>query len=111
MRTLKFIIAFLIAAAIVILCFANSGPVEVRLWPDLTDYGVAAPLAAGIPLFAVGLFAGLIGFLLGAAREWAREHRQRSSGRQARREADRMKAKVDEMTRDGEDDTRALAAR
>lgn len=111
MRTLKFVLAFLIAIAIGVFCFANSADVTVRVWPDLTDYGVAASPSVMIPLFVVALLAGLVGFLLGAAREWMRESRIRSTGRHAKREAAALKAKVDDLTRDREDDAPALPAR
>jgi len=104
MRTLKFIFAAIIAIIIVILAVANAADVSVRLWPDLTEYTVPAAPSVTIPLFIVGLICGLFGFLLGAAREWAREGKIRSTARQAKKEAAVLKAKVDELTKDGSDD-------
>lgn len=112
MRTLKFICAAIIAIIIVILAVANAADVSVRLWPDLTDYAVPAAPSITIPMFAVGLICGLVGFLLGAAREWAREGKVRSTARQAKKEAAALKAKVDELTKDsGDDDLPALPSR
>ncbi|MEO0359598.1 MAG: LapA family protein [Pseudomonadota bacterium] len=112
MKTLKFVIAFVVAVVIAVLCVANAGEVVVYLWPDVTDYGLPAAPRIGVPVFIVGLIAGLAGFLLGAAREWAREGRIRSSARIAKREAAALKSKVDEMTADqGDDDIPALPSR
>ena len=112
MRTIKFALAFIAAVVIGVFCVANGGLVEVRVWPDLTDYGVPASPVVEVWLFVVVLVAGLIGFLMGAAREWLREGRVRSSARAARREAQALKARVDELTREGEDDDiPALATR
>lgn len=111
MRTLKFAIAFIVAALIAILCVANAGYVSVNLWPDVTDYGLPVAPSVSVPLFIVGLISGLAGFLLGAAREWMREGRIRSTARHAKKEAEALKAKVDELTADGDDDIPALAGR
>lgn len=112
MRTLKFAIAFVVAALIAILCVANADYVTVHLWPDVTDYGLPTAPSVDVPLFIVGLIAGLAGFLLGAAREWMREGRIRSTARHAKKEAAALKAKVDEMTADqGDDDIPALPSR
>lgn len=112
MRTVKFALASVAAILIGVFCVANGEHVAVRLWPDLTEYGVPASPVVEIWLFVVVLVAGLIGFLMGAAREWLREGRVRRSGRRARREAQALKAKVDELTRDSEDeDIPALASR
>ncbi len=111
MRTLKFALVFLFAAIIAVLSVANSAEVAVRLWPDLTEYGVPAAPQTSIPLFVFGLLAGLVGFLLGAAREWAREGRVRGAARRARREAETLRAKVDELGGDRDDDLPALPSR
>lgn len=112
MRTVKFALALAAAVIIGVFCVANGGQVAVRFWPDLTEYGVPASPVIEVWLFVVVLVAGLIGFLMGAAREWLREGRVRRSGRKARREAQALKAKVEELTRDSEDDDiPALASR
>jgi len=103
-RTIKFVCAALIALAILILAAANGGDVTVYLWPDLTEYAVPPSPVLTVPVFIVGLACGLVGFLLGALREWAREGKVRSTARHAKREAAALKAKVDELTKDSADD-------
>lgn len=104
MRTLKFIFAALIALIILVLCVANATDMGVRLWPDLSDYGVPASPDLIVPTFIFGLVCGMVGFMLGAAREWMREGRVRSTARHAKKEAAALKAKVDELTKDERDD-------
>lgn len=111
MRTLKFAIALLVAVIIGVLAVANSADITIRFWPDLTDYGVAPSPEIALPLFAFGLLCGLVGFLLGAAREWMRESRVRGEGRKARREAAHLKTKVDRLSDDKGDDLPALSPR
>lgn len=110
-RRLKFLFVFLFALVIGVLSVANSGPVTVKAWPDLSDYGVSAAPEATLPLFIFGLFCGLVGFLLGAAREWAREGRIRRTARQARKEAAALRAKVDAMADEKSEDLPALSSR
>ena len=111
MRTVKFAVAALVALIIIILCVANGGEATLRLWPDLTGYGLPASPQVTTHLFIFLLGAGLVGFLLGAAREWLREGRVRSTARKATKEAEALKAKVDELTRDADDDIPALPSR
>ncbi|QIE55787.1 LapA family protein [Pikeienuella piscinae] len=111
MRTLKFAVALLVAIVIGVLAVANSADITVRLWPDLSDYGVAHAPEIALPLFAFGLLCGLVGFLLGAAREWMREGRVRGEGRKARREAAQLQMKVERLSDDTDDDLPALSAR
>lgn len=111
MRTLKFAIAFIVAVVIGVLAVANSADISVRLWPDLSEYGVDIAPQVTAPLFIFGLVCGLVGFLLGAAREWMREGRIRSTARRARREAVALKAEVDKLSGDQDDDLPALPSR
>ena len=111
MRTIKFILAALVALVVIVLCVANGGDATLKFWPDLTGYGLPASPSVTAPLFLFLLVAGLIGFLLGAAREWLREGRIRSTARRATKEAEALKAKVDELTSDGDDDIPALPSR
>ena len=111
MRTIKFAFAFLVAAIIAVVCVANGEAVSVRLWPDLTAYGLPASPSWSPPMFVILLLAGFAGFLIGAAREWLREGRVRSTARQAQREAEKLRAKIDELTADGDDDIPALPGR
>ena len=116
MRTLKFaLILFLVVIPIVIFSVANAEIVTVRLWPDLTDYGLPLSPAIDAPVFLVGLVAGLIWLLIGIAfglgYEYVREGRVRRDARNAKREAETLRAKLEELTGDDEDDIPALPAR
>ncbi|WP_340107944.1 LapA family protein [Pikeienuella sp. HZG-20] len=111
MRTLKFFIALVVAVVIGVLAVANSADISVRLWPDLSEYGVVQAPTATLPLFAFGLLCGLVGFLLGAAREWMREGRVRATARRAKREAAMLKTKVNALSGDKDDDLPALTSR
>lgn len=112
MKAIKFGFAAVVAVIIIILAVANADDVFVKLWPDLTAYGVPQAPGMELPLFVVGLFCGLIGFLLGAAREYLREGQVRSEARQNRKEAEKLKSKIDELTAETrDDDIPALPAR
>lgn len=104
MRTLKFVLALIVAIVIGVLAVANSADIAIRLWPDLSGYGVPLAPEFALPLFVFGLLCGLVGFLLGAAREWMREGRVRGEGRKARREAVKLKRKMDRRPGDEDDD-------
>lgn len=111
MRALKFAFVAVVAAIIVILSVANGGDVTVRLWPDLTAYALPASPTVETKLFIVGLACGIVGFLLGAMREYMREGSVRSAARRSKKEAETLKAKIDELTKSDDDDIPALPAR
>ena len=116
MRSLKFaLVLFVVVIPVVVFSVANAEIVTVRLWPDLTDYGVPLSPSIETPVFMVGLVAGLIWLLVGIAfglgYEYVREGRVRRAGREAKREADALRAKLDELTGDAEDDIPALPSR
>lgn len=116
MRTLKFaLILFVIVIPIVVFSVANAEVVNVRLWPDLTDYGIPLSPSVDAPVFMVGLVAGLIWLLIGIAfglgYEYVREGRVRRDAREAKKEAAVLKAKLDEIAGDSDDDIAALPAR
>lgn len=104
MRAIKFGFAAIVAIIIIVLAVANAGEISVRLWPDLTAYGIPGAPSVVLPIFVVGLLCGLVGFLLGAAREYLREGQVRSEARQNRKEAQKLKSKIDELTADKQDD-------
>jgi len=110
-RAIKFALAAIVAVLIIILFFANGDNVVVRYWPDMTDYGLPASPAHSIPLFGVAFVAGLIGFALGSLREYVREGAIRRDRRRTKKEAAKLKAKIDELTQDADDDIPALPAR
>ncbi len=111
MRAIKFALVAVFAVLIIILLFANGDNVVVKYWPDMTDYGLPASPAHSVPLFGVAFVAGLIGFALGSLREYVREGSIRRVGNRSKKEAAALKAKIDEMTQDADDDIPALPAR
>lgn len=112
MRTIKFILVAIFAVIIGILLFANGGDIVVHLWPNMTDYGLPASPAIELPIAVVALACGLVGFILGSLREYLREGQIRADRKRTRKEAQALKNKIDEMTRDAaDDDIPALPAR
>lgn len=116
MRTLKFaLILFAVVIPIVVFSVANAEIVTVRLWPDLSDYGLPLSPSIDAPVFMIGLVAGLVWLLIGIAfglgYEYVREGRVRRAAREARREAEALRAKLEELTGDDEDDIPALPSR
>ena len=116
MRSLKFaLVLILIVIPVVVFSVANAEIVTVRLWPDLSDYGLPPSPDAEVPVFLIGLVAGLIWLLIGIAfglsYEYIREGRIRREGRQAKREAEALRAKLEELTAGDENDLPALPSR
>ena len=115
MRLLTYIL--LGAAALVAIAWsvANRGAVSVALGPDLSAYGLPALPSYEIPLFVFALACGAVGFVLGAAREYIREHRLRRRAAEARREVDKLEREVATLKRqqklDEDDEIIALTAR
>jgi len=110
-RALKFALVAVFAVLIIILLFANGGDVRVFAWPDMTDYGLPSPPSIMLPIFFVALASGLVGFILGSLREYLREGAIRRDRTRTKKEAAKLKAKIDEMTQDSDDDIPALPAR
>lgn len=94
MRILTYILLALAALAVVALSVANRHGVMVYGSPDLTDYGMGPPPEARVPLFLVVLLAMGLGFILGAAREYLREHKYRKRMRQRGREVRELEREV-----------------
>lgn len=112
MRNIKFAVAILIAILIGVVIFANGHDVTVYAWPDVTDYGLPASPSYSLALGVFGLICGVVGFMLGTMREFLREGTVRREGRKSRKEAQALKAKIDELTADQrDDDIPQLAAR
>ena len=111
MRAIKFALVAVFAVLIVILLFANGGDVRIFAWPDVTDYGLPAPPSVVLPIFIVALASGLVGFILGSLREYMREGAIRRDRVRTKKEAAALKAKIDEMTQESDDDIPALPAR
>lgn len=111
MRAIKFALVAVFAVLIVILFFANGDNVDVSYWPNMSDYGLPASPVHSVPLFGVAFVAGIIGFALGSLREFVREGSIRRDRSRTKKEAAKLKAKIDEMTREDDDDIPALPAR
>jgi uncharacterized integral membrane protein len=97
MRFLSYSYFLLLTVAIITFSIANRQVVRVNLVPDFTAYGVGPSPAHEFPLFAVALFFGTVGFILGAAREYLRESRLRREARRRGRELGALKAEVDAL--------------
>lgn len=115
MRLLTYLLLGLAAVAVIAWSVANRGAVTVALAPDLSAYGLPTLPSYDIPLFAFALACGAVGFILGAAREYLREHRVRRRAAEARREVDKLEREVATLKRsqnlDEDDEIIALTAR
>lgn len=94
MRYINYLIYAVLAVLGLGLSIANREAVTVTLAPDFTAYGLPPSLSYDVPLFAVALACGAIGFIIGAAREYLRERRHRRAATVARREAAILKSEV-----------------
>ena len=83
----------------------------VRREPVRCAYGLPASPVHSLPLFGVAFVAGIIGFALGSLREFVREGAIRRDRNRTKKEAAALKAKIDEMTQDSDDDIPSLPAR
>ncbi len=115
MRLLTYLVLGIVALAVIAWSVANRGAVTVATAPDLTAYGLPATPSYDVPLFALALGFGAIGFILGAAREYLREGRVRRRAAEARREAEKLQREVATLKRnqnlDEDDEIIALTAR
>lgn len=111
MRYVKLVILGLLALLLLTLSLANMGTVTLRLLPeDMGEFLGYNPTLA-LPLFLVILAGVAAGLLIGFIWEWLREHRYRAEAARARRQAEKLEAKLDKsgQTRAGEaDDVLAL---
>lgn len=117
MRFLSYSFFFLLTFVIIMLAVANRQLVRVNFFPDFTTYGVPPSPGHHVPLFAVALICGTLGFILGAAREYLRESRLRRESNRRRKELGALKREVDELkgaqkqTKDDDDDLLLLTSR
>jgi len=115
MRLLTYLVLGVAALVVIAWSVANRGAVTVAAAPDLTAYGLPATPSYEVPLFALALGFGALGFILGAAREYLREGRVRRRASDARREADKLQREVATLKRrqnlDEDDEIIALTAR
>ena len=97
MRFLSYLLITVTMLVVIVLSIANRQFVRVNLAPDFTAYGVAPSPHYEVPLFAVALACGTLGFILGAAREYLREARHRREARQRSRELGDLRREVDAL--------------
>lgn len=111
MRYIRYLILATIAVALVMVSMANLGAVTLNLLPAPMAELVGISLSITLPLFLVILGAVLVGALLGFVWEWLREHKHRSAGRRAEKEAHEMKRQVRRLEgekHEGKDEVLAL---
>jgi len=115
MRLLTYLVLGFAALVVIAWSVANRGAVTVASAPDLTAYGLPASPTYDVPLFALALGFGAVGFILGAAREYLREGRVRRRAAESRLEADKLQREVATLKRnqnlDEDDEIIALTAR
>jgi uncharacterized integral membrane protein len=115
MRYVTYAFALIGAALTVFLSVANRHVVQVFATPDFTEYGAAPPPGWEVPLYLVALGAGVLGFVLGAAREYVREGRIRRRAVVTGREVGRLQREVEALKgagkRDEDDEIIALTSR
>lgn len=85
-RFLFWIFVLPVAAAVVAFAVTNRDAVTVDLWP--------APYAATVPVWAIALVGGLVGFLFGGVVMWRAGSKSRDLGRVERRRADALERDV-----------------
>jgi hypothetical protein len=97
MRFISLLVLALATIAVIFLSVANRQLVRVNLTPDFTDYGLPAIPGYDLPLFAIALACGTLGFIFGAAREYLREARLRREAKQRKREMIALRRELDEL--------------
>lgn len=111
MRFITTLLMIVFALAILIACFANRHVVTVTLWPELSAYGVPAAPSVSLPMFVVALSFVVIGFILGAGREYLREGRVRRDAYERRQEIAVLEAQLRKLKAESpRDDTDELIA-
>jgi hypothetical protein len=97
MRFISFLLVAIGTIAVIFLSVANRQLVRVNLTPDFTDYGLPAVPGYDLPLFAIALVCGTLGFIFGAAREYLREARLRREAKQHKREMVALRRELDAL--------------
>lgn len=93
-RFFKILFLALVAAALVLLFFANNEPVTLRLLPEGMARAFGLTNEYAVSLFVVVVGALLIGIVVGFFLEWLREHQYRAEAKTQRREATRLRQEV-----------------
>lgn len=110
-RLLKIAFLLVVGLCLLVLAYANRGPVTLKLLPEGLSPYLPAPAGIELPLFAVILLSGLGGVALGFVWEWLREHKHRSEAAARRAEARRLRREMEGLRKDDprqKDDVLAL---
>lgn len=97
MRTVKLVIAVVVALALMIVVAANMEPVDLELWPQ--QFGIGTLGVYGVPLALVIFLALAIGFLVGELVEWSRERKYRAELEVKRRRIAELQDENDRLIR------------
>lgn len=110
MRTLKYLILAIIGLCLIIIGFANRGPVTLTLLPDELVPFAGVSLSVTLPIYMV-VFGGIaIGLLIGFILEWIREHKHRAEATSQRREKAVLAKEVQKLKKtSGEDKDEVVA--
>jgi uncharacterized integral membrane protein len=95
MRTLKLVVAVILALALMIVVAANMEPVDLELWPE--QFGIGTIGLYGVPLALVIFVALVLGFVIGELTEWSRERKYRAELSRERRRMAELKAEHDRL--------------
>lgn len=101
MRFFKWLFLGVFTLCLVTLALANAEVVTLRLLPDEFAAMAGIPNAIRLPLYLILMGAIALGLILGYLGEWIREHKQRSEGKRAKRDANALEREVKRMRRDG----------
>lgn len=97
MRTVKLVIAAIVALALMIVVAANWEPVDLELWPE--QFGIGTLGLYGVPLALVVFIALALGFFVGELVEWSRERKYRAEIAEQRREIAALREENDRLLR------------
>jgi uncharacterized integral membrane protein len=94
LRLSKYLLLFLLAAAIVTVAVANRAPVTLRALPSDMGLFLGFSWAVELPLFLVIFGSICVGLLIGFFWEWARETKHRSTASTKSREVAKLEREV-----------------
>ncbi len=111
MRTLKLVVAIIVALLLMIVVAANMDPVSLELWPR--QFGIGTLGVSGVPLALVVFAALAVGFGIGELVEWSRERKYRAQLAEQRRQLAELRDENDRLLRKtgARDDELALIER
>ena len=107
LRLMKILFLCVVAAALVLLFFANNEPVTLHLLPDGIAEALGLQNEYTTSLFFVVVAALILGIVVGFVWEWLREYRYRSEAKTQKRKANQLSQEVAQMkgrTSDSQDD-------